>query len=112
MGRPRFQPTLDQRRTAKSLAALGTPHEDIAKELKLKSAKTLRKHLRDELDLGAIEANAKVAQTCYQMATSGQCPQATIFWLKTRCRWNERAAGDYVPGTPAHFIVAQEGSGV
>jgi hypothetical protein len=81
-----------QRRLVKSLAAMGTKQEDIARILGIRSPKTLRKHYRQELDRGALEANHNVAQTLYKMATSGQRPAATIFWLKTRAGWRDRTA--------------------
>jgi hypothetical protein len=59
----------------------------------------LRLAFRDELDKAAIEANAKVAQTCYQMAISGQHPAATFFWLKTRAGWREIDRREITPPT-------------
>ena len=50
---------------------------------------TLRRAFRDELDKAGIEANAKVAEVCFKMATSGKVPAATFFWLKTRAGWRE-----------------------
>jgi hypothetical protein len=41
------------------------------------------------LDIGAAKATAAVAQTLFKMASSGQCPAATIFWMKTRAGWRE-----------------------
>ena len=63
--------------------------EDIARCLGLRSAKTLRRHFREELDRAATEANAQVAQSLYQQPTSGKKTAATIFWLKTRAGWPE-----------------------
>ena len=63
MPRPRLKPTDEQRRLVKSLAAMGTPHTDIARKIGLRSPKTLRKHFRKELEMGAMEANYRVAQT-------------------------------------------------
>ncbi len=89
MPRPRFVPTEEQRRAAKSLSAYGIKQKDIARMFGLRSPKTLRRHLHEELDRGAIEATAQVGQTLFKMATSGQHPAATIFWLKTRAGWRE-----------------------
>ena len=44
MARPKFKPTDANRTTVRSLAAYGTKHEEIAKIIGLRSAKTLRKH--------------------------------------------------------------------
>lgn len=67
------------------MAGVGVPEEDIARVLKV-DPKTLRKHCRDELDLGAIKANAKVSRSLYDKAI-GDGPGAVtagIWWEKTR----------------------------
>ena len=51
-------------------------------------AKTLRKHYRDELDLGTAKANAQVAGFLFNSARNGNVT-AQIFWLKTRAGWKE-----------------------
>jgi hypothetical protein len=89
MARPSFVPSVEQRRSVKAMAGLGLRHQDIALVLEI-SEKTLRKHFRSELTRGAIEANAKVLQTLYGMATSGENTAATIFYAKTRCGLRER----------------------
>jgi hypothetical protein len=73
------------------MAAYGMPEEQIACTIGPKGIdpKTLRKHFRRELLLGATKANAKVAETAYQMAISGKCPAMTIFWMKCRGGWRE-----------------------
>jgi hypothetical protein len=48
----------------------------------------MRKHYRDELDLGETEANAQVAGFLFNSAKSGNVT-AQIFWLKTRARWRQ-----------------------
>ena len=84
-----FEPTDEQRRTVRAMAGFGVPHEDIGTLLEI-DAKTLRKHFRRELDRGSIEATAKVAQTLFAMATSGQNVAAAIFWMKARAGWREK----------------------
>ena len=109
MPRPRLQPTDDQRKLVKSLAATGTKQCDIAQLVGIRSPKTLRKYFRDELDRGALEANSNVARTLYQMATSGKYVAATMFWLKCRAGWRERGQSEPVaPAGPAHFLVTCE----
>lgn len=82
------------------MVALGIRQEEIATLLDI-TPKTLRKHFRSELDLGAIEANAKVLESLFQMATSGKNTAATIFWVKTRCGYKEQpkegASGEQAP---------------
>ena len=89
MARPTFVPNDEQRHLVKSLAAYGMKHDAIARRLGIRSTKTLAKHFREELDSGETEANARVAQTLFQMATSGEQPASTMFWLKTRAGWRE-----------------------
>jgi hypothetical protein len=89
----------------KSLVGIGTKQSDIAPVVGIRSEKTLRKHFREELDRGALEANSKVAQTLFQMATSGKCIAATVFWMKSRAGWTERSFGSLLPASPSPFIV-------
>ena len=90
-GRPAFSPTDDQRRQVKALAAYGVPQDDIATVLAI-DAKTLRKHFWTDLQTGVLEANAKVAQSLFQRATTEKGSAgvtAAIFWLKVRAGWRE-----------------------
>ncbi len=84
-----YEPTEEQRKTVRAMSGFGIPQPDIATLLEI-DAKTLRKHFRRELDRGSIEATAKVAQTLFQMATSGQNTAAAIFWMKARAGWREK----------------------
>jgi hypothetical protein len=69
------------------MSAYGIPEEDIARVVGI-DPKTLRKHYRDELDLGATKANAQVAGYLFSAAKNGNVT-AQIFWLKTRACWKE-----------------------
>jgi hypothetical protein len=111
MSRPQFRPTEELRALVKSLAAFGIPHDSIALKIGVRSSKTLRKYFRQELDLGAMEANYRVVKTLFGMATSGEHPGATIFWAKTRCGFQERSAFEPASGPPPPFMVEckQEG---
>jgi hypothetical protein len=108
MPRPQLKPTDEQRRLVKSMAAMGTPQEHISRKIGIRSPKTLRKYFRDELDFGMTEANYKVAQTLFQMATSGKCIAATQFWLKTRGRFRESPQDEVRKSAPPPFVVARE----
>lgn len=90
MARPKFEVKPADQRTVKALAGIGIPHEHIAREIKT-TPKTLRKHFRKELDVAADEANMRVSKTMFKMATSGTNATATIFWMKVRCGWREKA---------------------
>lgn len=88
MARPTYKPTEESRKTATSMLAYGIKQEDIASVLDI-DAKTFRKHYGDEIAKAHVRANSRVAETAYQMATSGRHPAMTMFWLKTRLGWRE-----------------------
>ena len=110
MPRPKLNPTKEQRQQVEFLAAIGVRQEEIAEFVGIRSPKTLRKHFRAEIDRGATRASFNVGMTLYKMATSGQHPAATIFWMKTRCGWRERAALEPPTVAPPalNVIVEQE----
>jgi hypothetical protein len=81
MSRPAFKPTKEQRLLVRSLAAVGTPHKNIAILVGVRSPKTVRKHFRRELRAGSAEAIAAVSRTALEMAISGKHPLMTEFWL-------------------------------
>jgi hypothetical protein len=87
MGRRAHHPDPAQRRQVETMAAYGIPEHEISQVLGL-DAKTLRKHYREELDLGGTKANAQVAGFLFNAARNGNVT-AQIFWLKTRARWRE-----------------------
>jgi hypothetical protein len=105
MARPIFIPTEEQRRTVKMLSAYGIKQEGIMRVLRFRSPKTLRKHFRKELELGDIEGVAQVAQTHYQMATSGKYPVSTIHFLEKRRRWLDVENLEMRPAAVPDFIV-------
>jgi hypothetical protein len=82
MPRPSFKATAEQRKTVKSMAAIGLTHEQIATAIGIRSPKTVRKHFRKELFDGAAGAMASVGAVAFQMAQSGKYPEVTRFWLK------------------------------
>jgi hypothetical protein len=83
-----YEPTDEQRRLVRALAGFGVPQDDIARHIDIDPT-TLRRRFRDDLDRGMTEANAKVAQSLFQMATQGKNVAAAIFWMKARGRWRE-----------------------
>jgi hypothetical protein len=84
-----YQPTDEQRRMVKVMSGFGIPQPDIAAQIGI-DAKTLRKHFREELDRGMTEANMRVAQSLFNMATTGGSVAAAIFWMKARSGWREK----------------------
>ena len=108
MPRPKFISTEDRRRTVRAMAGFGMTQQDIATSLGLRSTKTLRKHFPKELGGGTVDAKARVAQTLYQMATSGKHPAATIFWTKVRLGWREIQSDESRSTAIPDFIVARD----
>lgn len=84
-----FVPTDEQRRMVKVMSGFGIPQPDVASQIGI-DAKTLRKHFREELDRGMTEANMRVAQSLFTMATTGSNVAAAIFWMKARAGWREK----------------------
>lgn len=87
MGRRAHKPDPALRRQVEALAAYGIPEADISGVVGI-DPKTLRKHYREELDLGESKANAQVAGFLFSAAKNGNVT-AQIFWLKTRAKWRE-----------------------
>src|SRR5712671_624906 len=87
MGRRAHAPDPSLRRQVEAMAAYGIPETDISRVMRV-DPKTLRKHYREELDLGESKANAQVAGFLFSAAKNGNVT-AQIFWLKTRARWRE-----------------------
>jgi hypothetical protein len=100
MARPSYAPEPAARKQVEAMAAYGIPEADIAAVLKV-DAKTLRKHFREELDLGHTKANAQVAGFLFNAAKNGNVT-AQIFWLKTRAQWREPPAEHRHGGVIGH----------
>lgn len=95
----KYTPTDDDRKKVYLLAGIGDRNEDVALVMGV-SERALRMHYPSELAKGRLEANAKVKQTAFRMATSGDYVAMTIFWLKTRCAWKE---------TDVHEVTGRDG---
>jgi hypothetical protein len=107
MARPSYVPTEEQRRYVRSMAAVGIRQEDIAEVVGFRSLKTLRKHFSKDMERGRIDANCKVLQTLFEMATSGDNVAATIFWAKTRLGFQEIHVVENRPAV-INFVVAED----
>src|SRR5688572_30336238 len=84
-GRPEWQPTKADRTKAKTLLAMGTPVPAVAAILRV-DAKTLRKHLADEIRTATAEANAQVLMSLFRAATDRDRPnvRAVRAWAEIR----------------------------
>ena len=92
-GQPPHAPTDETRQVVRMMAGCGIPQMQIAPVVGI-SDETLRKYYRRELDLGLIEANAKVAEALFRQAIGGDVG-AAIWWTKCRMGWRERAGAEY-----------------
>jgi hypothetical protein len=92
--------TSEQHQMVEAMAGFGIPHDDIAKIISHPRSKhpidptTLRKYFRRELDTGHVKANAKVAKSLYEQATSGNVT-AAIWWTKCRMGWKETVRNEH-----------------
>lgn len=75
------------------MAAFGVPQEDIGRLIGV-TPPTLRLHYFQEIELGALKANAKVATNLFRIACkeSREGLDAAKFWLKMRAGWSEASA--------------------
>jgi hypothetical protein len=99
-GMPAFEPAQEQRTLVESLVAYGIPYLEICRLVinprtnRPINTETLMKHFRDELDVGATKANAKVAESLYTQALAGNMT-AAIWWTKTRMGWKETIRSEH-----------------
>jgi hypothetical protein len=87
-GRPPYAPTDKDRNMVETMIGFGIPDYDIAAVLQI-DLKTLRKYYAEELRVGHVKMNAKVASSLYKQAT-GDGPmavKAAMFWLERRAGW-------------------------
>lgn len=81
-----YVPTEDQRRQVQTMAGFGITQAEISK-LMVCDLKTLRKHYRRELDIGAATTNLAVVQSLYNNAVKNDNVAAQIWWTKARMGW-------------------------
>lgn len=89
-GRPEKQFSDKDRAFVRAMAMAGAQHERIAEVIGC-TAKTLRKHFREELDFGRDQANAAVVANLYRQATKDdpKAITAAIYWTKAQMGWRE-----------------------
>jgi hypothetical protein len=86
-GRNPHQKTEENIKITASLASYGVPTLQIAAALEI-SEPTLFKYYKDDMVKARAMANAKIGQTLYQKARSGDT-RALIWWSKTQMGWTE-----------------------
>jgi len=113
-GRKTFVPTPEQRRQVKILVGLGIPQEEICLLVinpqtgKPLDQKSLRKHFKREIAIGATELHARVSQFIVASILGMAPPAGTvaidnqhvrgslaIFFAKTRMRWKETVVNSH-----------------
>ena len=92
-GRPSHAPTPQNRAMVENLSAFGVAQEDIGRMLGI-TPPTLRFHYFQEIELGALKANAKVAHNLFRIACkeTREGLDAAKFWLRMRAGWSDPAA--------------------
>nr|WP_315858385.1 MULTISPECIES: helix-turn-helix domain-containing protein [Rhizobium] len=91
-GRPPHHPADMQRRLVQILASQGIPQAEICRVLGV-SEKTLRKHYRSELDIGAAELECALTYHLLRIAGGRDAValKAIRFTLRSRFGWSEFA---------------------
>lgn len=92
-GRPPYEPNDQDRRLIRALISYGMTRDVVAEVVGL-SIPTINKYYRTTVETAEEEANAKVAESLFDMATKGKNVAAAIFWMKARAGWSERPGGE------------------
>ena len=79
-----------------TLAGLGLTIQNIADVLGF-ARMTMIAYCQDDIDIGRANAIHKVAKTLYKMATDGEHPNETKFYLKAQAGWKEATQVEF-PG--------------
>lgn len=80
--------TQETQEIVQRLAKLGINQKLIAKYMGM-SHTTLSKHYKDIMSIVRIDNIAQVAETAFNLAVGGKCPNMTMFYLKTQAQWRE-----------------------
>ena len=88
--KPPHKPDERDLKRVRTMVGMGMTQDEICAVIGV-SKPTLHKYYRADLDVGAAEANAAVAQSLFKQATNAEKPNviAAIFWLKARAGWRD-----------------------
>ena len=88
--KPPHNPDERDLKRVRTMVGMGMTQNEICAIIGV-SKPTLHKYYRADLDVGAAEANAAVAQSLFKQATNAEKPNvvAAIFWLKARAGWRD-----------------------
>src|SRR5215467_13757192 len=87
VGRPKFEPTPEQRNMVERAAGFGFTQEKIAALIGT-TKPTLEKHFREELDRGMAVTQFKVGNSLVENALTGNVA-AQIWYTKSQMGWKE-----------------------
>jgi hypothetical protein len=88
-GRPRFEPTDEERKQVEAMAGYGVGEAHIAALIRGGiGVSTLRERFKENLECGRAKAHAGIGKTLYQKAMGGDVA-SLIWWSKTQMRWTE-----------------------
>lgn len=87
-GSPGFEPGPEQASQVEQMIALGMSPSDVSAVLRIEE-KLLKKYYKYEIETASSRINERVAKIALQMALSGEIPDMTKFWLRTRAGWKE-----------------------
>ena len=90
-----LQPTRADREKVKTMAALGIPHDIVARRFGF-SEEDLDRVFEQELRTALPEMRAMGGANLFASAKAGN-PSAVFFWLKTRAGWSETANSEKPP---------------
>jgi hypothetical protein len=83
-----FKITEEDRELVRDLAGYGLRNDQVANVMGM-GKMTLIAHYQEDLEVGRARAINTVAKTLYAMATDGEHPNETKFYLKTQAGWKE-----------------------
>ena len=88
-GRPRFEPTDEERKQVEAMAGYGVAEAHIASLIRGGiGVSTLRERFKANLEQGRAKAHAGIGKTLFQKAMAGDVA-SLIWWTKTQMRWTE-----------------------
>ena len=77
------------KRTIRLMAGYQISEREIARALGLE-LRAMQIEFAEVLTTAKVDAKARVAETCYRLATDGKNPGVTMFWLKTQGGWRDK----------------------
>ena len=83
-----LHPNKRDSKQVETLAGLGASEKYICEHLRITPAQ-LKTHYSSALEYGREHANLEVAETFFELATSGEHPTITMAWMRMRAGWKD-----------------------